>query len=147
MEREYNCPVTLGQPKVSFRETLKERVNFDYWHRQQCGGRGQFGRVIGYVEPLPPDRNTDLEFVDSTSGTNIPKSFVPAVKKGFLNMCNKGPLSGHKLCGVKFVLEDGAHHIVDSSELAFIAATEGAMFDGEFFFSFPLLSFGLKKSF
>ncbi|GLG92390.1 Elongation factor G, mitochondrial [Gryllus bimaculatus] len=127
MEREYNCPVTMGKPKVSFRETLTGPCEFDYLHKKQSGGAGQFARVVGIMEPLPPHKNTLIEFADETSGPNVPKQFIPGVEKGFLQMCEKGLLSGHKLSGVKFRLQDGAHHIVDSSELAFMLAAHGAV--------------------
>ncbi|KAJ0181632.1 hypothetical protein K1T71_002354 [Dendrolimus kikuchii] len=127
MEREYNCPVELGKPKVAFRETLLSSCNFDYLHKKQSGGAGQYARVTGIIEPLPPHQNTVLEFIDETIGTNVPKQFVPGVEKGFLDSCQKGYLSGHKISGVKFRLQDGAHHIVDSSELAFVLAAKGAV--------------------
>lgn len=127
MEREYNCPVVLGKPKVAFRETLINPCKFDYLHKKQSGGQGQYGRVTGLLEPLPAHNNTHVEFIDETMGTNIPKNFVPAVEKGFLKMAEKGLLTGHRLSGIKFRLQDGAHHIVDSSELAFILAAQGAV--------------------
>ncbi|KAI8427525.1 hypothetical protein MSG28_002051 [Choristoneura fumiferana] len=129
MEREYNCPVELGKPKVAFRETMMSPCSFDYLHKKQSGGAGQFARVSGIMEPLPPHQNTMLEFVDETVGTNIPKQFVPGVERGFLDTCQKGYLTGHKISGVKFRLQDGAHHIVDSSELAFFLAAKGAVKD------------------
>ncbi|CAG9121464.1 hypothetical protein JYU34_002824 [Plutella xylostella] len=127
MEREYNCAVELGKPKVAFRETMMSPCTFDYLHKKQSGGSGQYARVSGVMEPLPPQQNTMLEFADETVGTNIPKQFVPGVEKGFLDTCGKGALSGHKISGVKFRLQDGAHHIVDSSELAFFLAAKGAV--------------------
>lgn len=129
MEREYNCPVVLGKPKVAFRETLIGPCNFDYMHKKQSGGQGQFGRVSGVMEPLPAHENTKLEFKDETVGTNIPKPMVVGVKRGFFDMCNKGLLSGHKLSGVQFRLQDGAHHAVDSSEYSFYLAAQGAVKD------------------
>ncbi|XP_033341114.2 mitochondrial translation elongation factor G 1 [Megalopta genalis] len=129
LEREYNCPIILGKPKVSFREILREPYQFDYLHKKQSGGAGQFARVIGIVEPLPPDQNTKVEFRDETVGTNVPKQFIPGVQKGFMHMCEHGQLSGHKVSGIRFRLIDGEHHCVDSSEFAFILATEGAMKD------------------
>uniref|UniRef100_A0A0A9ZGU0 Elongation factor G, mitochondrial n=1 Tax=Lygus hesperus TaxID=30085 RepID=A0A0A9ZGU0_LYGHE len=127
LEREYSCPVTLGKPKVSFRETLVAPCTFDYLHKKQSGGSGQFARVIGVIEPLPPHMNTQLIFKDETSGPNVPKQFIPGVKRGFLEMSEKGLLSGHKLSGLCLRLQDGAHHIVDSSELAFFLAAQGAI--------------------
>ncbi|XP_063993776.1 elongation factor G, mitochondrial [Diachasmimorpha longicaudata] len=127
LEREYNCPVILGKPKVSFRETLIDPCEFNYLHKKQSGGAGQFARVMGTMEPLPPQQNTQIIFVDETVGTNVPKVYVPGVEKGFKFMCNKGLLTGHKITGVKFRLVDGAHHIVDSSEYAFQLAGQGAV--------------------
>ncbi|XP_067648094.1 elongation factor G, mitochondrial-like, partial [Eurosta solidaginis] len=127
MEREYGCPVTLGKPKVAFRETLVQPCEFDYLHKKQSGGSGQYARIIGKLEPLPADQNTILEFVDDTMGTNVPKQFIPGVEKGFREAAERGMLSGNKLSGVRFRLTDGGHHIVDSSELAFMLAAHGAM--------------------
>ncbi|CAI9547170.1 unnamed protein product [Staurois parvus] len=127
MEREYTCPCTMGKPKVAFRETVNQRVPFDYTHKKQSGGAGQYGKVIGYIEPLEPEHNTKLEFEDRTVGTNVPKPFIPAVEKGFYDACEKGPLSGHKISGIRFVLEDGANHMVDSNEFSFMRAAEGAV--------------------
>lgn len=119
--------MTLGKPKVAFRETLVAPCEFDYLHKKQSGGQGQYARVIGILEPLPSNKNTVLEFVDETVGTNIPKQFVPGVKRGYLSMAQKGLLAGQKLSGLRFRLQDGAHHMVDSSELSFFLATQGAI--------------------
>ncbi|KRY71283.1 Elongation factor G, mitochondrial, partial [Trichinella pseudospiralis] len=129
MKAEYNCEVELGKPKVAFRETLTEKCAFDYWHRKQTGGHGQYGRVIGVCEPLPANQNLDLVFVDECIGTNVPKQFMPAIDKGFREACQKGPLIGAPVTGIRFRLKDGAHHIVDSSEIAFILAAKFAMND------------------
>ncbi|KRX61710.1 Elongation factor G, mitochondrial [Trichinella sp. T9] len=122
MKAEYNCEVELGKPKVAFRETLTEKCAFDYWHRKQTGGHGQYGRVIGVCEPLPPNQNLDLIFTDECIGTNVPKQFMPAIDK-------KGPLIGAPVTGIRFRLKDGAHHIVDSTEIAFILTAKYAMND------------------
>jgi len=82
-----------------------------------------------FFQPLPPTKNTIIEFSDETVGTNVPKQFVPGVERGFRAMCEKGLLSGHKLAGIKFRLLDGMHHCVDSSEFAFFFAAQGAVKD------------------
>lgn len=102
MEREYGCSVILGmlknfslslegfdimliflgKPKVAFRETLTGPCEFDYLHKKQSGGAGQYAHVTGYMEPLPPHQNTTIEFVDKTIGTNVPKQLVPGVERG-----------------------------------------------------------------
>lgn len=127
MEREYQCPVTLGKPKVAFRETLAAPFDFDYLHKRQSGGSGQYGKVIGVLEPLPAHENTKIEFIDKTVGTNIPKPMVPGIERGFRDMCDKGFMSGNKIAGICFRLTDGAHHVVDSSEYSFYLAAQGAV--------------------
>ncbi|KAL7648788.1 UNVERIFIED_CONTAM: hypothetical protein RMT77_000695 [Armadillidium vulgare] len=127
MEREYGVKVVMGKPRVAFRECITDPFEFDYLHKKQSGGSGQYGRVIGILEPLPTEKNTEIEFLDQTIGTNVPKILVPAVKKGFLKFCEKGILTGHKICGVRFRLIDGDHHIVDSNEISFMLAAQGAM--------------------
>ncbi|KHJ42195.1 translation elongation factor G [Trichuris suis] len=129
MKSEYNCEVELGKPKVAFRETLSAPCSFDYWHRKQTGGQGQYGRVIGVCEPLPAHKNTELEFRDECVGNNVPKQFMPCIEKGFRAACEKGPLIGSPVAGIRFCLRDGAHHIVDSTEIAFLLTAKYAMED------------------
>lgn len=125
--REYNCPVTLGEPRVAYRETLSAPIKFDYLHKRQSGGHGQFGRVIGRLEPLPPSHNTKLIFLDKTVGRDVPKPFMPGIDEGFREGCEKGGLTGSRVRGVVFRLLDGASHMVDSCELSFKLAALGAM--------------------
>ncbi|GIY91195.1 elongation factor G, mitochondrial [Caerostris darwini] len=127
MEKEYNAPVVLGKPKVAFRESLINECDFNYLHKKQSGGAGQYGGVIGKMRPLPPEKNTQLIFTDATTGTNIPRQYIPSIEKGFRKMCEKGTLCGHKISGVEFLLLDGSHHIVDSNEIAFMSAAWGAV--------------------
>eukprot|EP00499_Haloplacidia_sp_CaronLabIsolate_P011367 CAMPEP_0196773170 /NCGR_PEP_ID=MMETSP1104-20130614/2620_1 /TAXON_ID=33652 /ORGANISM="Cafeteria sp., Strain Caron Lab Isolate" /LENGTH=759 /DNA_ID=CAMNT_0042143315 /DNA_START=1 /DNA_END=2280 /DNA_ORIENTATION=+ len=126
MKREYGAEVVVGKPRVNFRETCQARGEFDYLHKKQSGGQGQYGRVIGYVEPLPEDYPEDFEFVNELLGNNIPPEFVSACEKGFREACEKGGLTGHPVQRVRVVLTDGASHAVDSSEIAFrLAAMNG----------------------
>merc|ERR1719474_1839695 len=129
MDREYNCKVEMGKPRVAFKETLLEPVNYDFWHRKQSGGKGEYARVIGVMEPLDAADNTTIDFRDETMGTNVPKPFVPGVKKGFVDACEKGGLAGQKVTGVRMRLQDGASLMVDSSEWAFYQASQSAFQD------------------
>lgn len=128
MRREYNVACTTGKPRVAFRETIMQRAEFNYTHKKQTGGAGQFARVIGYIEPMEfsEDLGRDVDFVNIVMGGNIPTNFIPAVEKGFYEALEKGSLSGNPITGCCFVLKDGAFHAVDSSELAFRNATIGA---------------------
>ena len=128
MRREYNVPCTTGKPRVAFRETISQPAQFNYTHKKQTGGAGQFGRVIGYIEPMKVDEDTgkDTAFVNSVVGGNIPPGYIPACEKGFNDGLEKGALAGYPVCGVRMVLEDGASHSVDSSELAFRIAAHAA---------------------
>ena len=122
MKREYNCEVIAGKPQVAYRETLGQRGEYNYTHKKQTGGSGQYGKVAGYIEPLPSDHPTGFEFVDEIVGGTIPREFIPAVEKGFKEAVKKGPLIGFPIVGVRCVLNDGASHPVDSSEIAFKTA-------------------------
>ncbi|KAI9316022.1 translation elongation factor G [Dichotomocladium elegans] len=128
MKREYNVECTTGKPRVAFRETITQPAKFNYTHKKQSGGAGQFGRVMGALEPMTMDEETgkDIAFENRVVGGNIPTNFIPACEKGFMDALEKGPLIGHPVNGVKMVLEDGAAHAVDSSEMAFRIATKNA---------------------
>eukprot|EP00252_Welwitschia_mirabilis_P013686 TRINITY_DN3011_c0_g1_i1.p1 TRINITY_DN3011_c0_g1~~TRINITY_DN3011_c0_g1_i1.p1 ORF type:complete len:745 (-),score=143.87 TRINITY_DN3011_c0_g1_i1:597-2831(-) len=119
IRREYKVDVSVGRPQVNFRETVTQRANFDYLHKKQSGGSGQYGRVMGYIEPLPEDAGTKFEFENMLIGQAIPSNFIPAIEKGFREASNSGSLIGHPVENVRVVLTDGASHAVDSSELAF----------------------------
>jgi elongation factor G len=130
MKREYGCEVNAGKPQVAYRETITQRGDFAYTHKKQTGGSGQFGRVCGYLEPLPADAVEKDEFVDDITGGSIPREFIPAVEKGFREALKKGSLIGFPVTGVRYVINDGASHAVDSSEQAFKTAALMAFREG-----------------
>lgn len=130
LKREYGVHVTTGRPRVSYRETITEKGLFEYQHKKQTGGQGQYAKVCGYLEPIDEDEGKLKEFVDHTIGGSIPPQFIPAVSKGYEEMIVKGPLCGFPVVGVRMVIDDGAFHAVDSSELAFRAAAHGAFRQG-----------------
>ena len=123
MRREYNAIVTTGAPQVAYREAITQRTDFNYTHKKQTGGSGQYGRVAGHIEPL---EEGDFEFINEIVGGVIPTNFIPACEKGFASCMEKGPKMGYPVTGVRIVLNDGAYHAVDSSEMAFQAAARGA---------------------
>jgi elongation factor G len=130
MRREYNCEVVTGKPQVAYRETITRKADFAYTHKKQTGGKGQFARVIGYIEPLPSDAVEPWEFVDDTVGGSIPREFIPACEKGFKEAVQKGSLIGFPVVGVRINVNDGAFHAVDSSEQAFKTAAIMAFREG-----------------
>ncbi|PKU77473.1 elongation factor G, mitochondrial [Dendrobium catenatum] len=123
IRREYKVDAQTGKPRVNFRETITQRAEFDYLHKKQTGGQGQYGRVSGYIEPLPSDATMKFEFENMIIGQAIPSNFIPAIEKGFKEACNSGSLIGHPIENIRIVLTDGASHAVDSSELAFKLAS------------------------
>ena len=123
MKREYKVAVSTGKPQVAYRESIAVRTEFDYTHKKQTGGAGQFGRVIGSIEP---NAEQPYQFVNEVRGGRIPREFIPACDKGFHAALKKGRLIGFPITGVKVTLVDGAAHDVDSSDLAFQAAAQGA---------------------
>ncbi len=127
MRREYDCEVETGAPQVAFRETISRRADFHYTHRKQTGGSGQYGQIVGYMEPT--EAGQDFEFVSKVRGGNIPTEFIPSVEKGFVSCLQKGRLIGFPLQGLRVVLTDGKSHSVDSSDNAFQAAARGAFRD------------------
>ncbi|MFQ5718661.1 MAG: elongation factor G [Acidobacteriota bacterium] len=123
MKREYNAEVDVGAPQVAYREAISQRTKYNYTHKKQTGGAGQFGRVAGYIEPL---ENGEFEFVDEIRGGAIPSEFIKSVEKGFRAMLRKGKMIGFPVTGLRVVLDDGGTHPVDSSDNAFQAAARGA---------------------
>ncbi|MBL8957305.1 MAG: elongation factor G [Myxococcaceae bacterium] len=130
MRREYNCDTVAGKPQVAYREAISQRGDFDYTHKKQTGGSGQFARVAGFVEPLPIDAVETYEFVDDIVGGSIPREFIPACDKGFREAVKKGPQIGFPIVGIRCTINDGKHHDVDSSEQAFKTAALMAFREG-----------------
>lgn len=119
MKREFHCETIVGKPKVNFRETLTQRAEINYTHKKQTGGAGQFARIVGYMEPLADAGDKIYEFEDETVGGSIPRQFIPACEKGFVEQLKTGLLIGAQVVGAKIIVNDGLHHPVDSSEIAF----------------------------
>lgn len=119
MKREFKCEVISGAPQVAYRETISQAATFDYTHKKQTGGSGQYAKTVGTIEPLPADSEKNYEFVDEIVGGKIPREFIPACDKGFQEQMAKGPLIGFPIVNVRVRLQDGAYHDVDSSEMAF----------------------------
>jgi len=121
MLREYKAKVTTGAPQVAYRETITRAAEFNYTHKKQTGGAGQYGRVAGHIEPC----SEEFVFENRVTGGAIPTQLIGACEKGFRACMDKGPLMEFPVTGVKVVLEDGDSHSVDSSDVAFQAAARG----------------------
>jgi elongation factor G len=117
MQREFNVGANVGKPQVAYRETVRQSAEFDYTHKKQTGGSGQYARTKLRIEPLPP--GGDFEFENDIRGGNIPKEFIPAIEKGVVEALEHGILAGYPMSDVKVTVFDGAYHDVDSSEMAF----------------------------
>ncbi|AVX04382.1 elongation factor G [Maritalea myrionectae] len=117
MKREFKVEANVGQPQVAYRETITRAVDHDYTHKKQSGGSGQFARIKFTIEP--GETGVGLDFSDTVVGGNVPKEYIPGVQKGVQSVMGAGPLAGFPLVDVKFVLNDGAYHDVDSSVMAF----------------------------
>jgi elongation factor G len=116
MQREFNVGANVGKPQVAYRETIRQTAEYDYTHKKQTGGSGQYARVKLRVEPNP---EKDFEFDNEVTGGNIPKEFIPAVEKGVVESLEGGILAGYPMNNIKVTVFDGAYHEVDSSEMAF----------------------------
>jgi len=123
MKREFGANVTTGMPQVAYREAITRQAIFDYTHKKQTGGSGQYGRVAGFMEP---SEEGTFEFVNQIKGGVIPTEYIPAVEKGFRSCLHKGLAMGFPVTGMKITINDGKSHSVDSSELAFSQAAFGA---------------------
>ena len=125
IRREYGVDIEVGAPKVSYRESPTKEVTFDYKHKKQSGGSGQYAHIKGTLTPIDSDSEDSFEFEDKVTGGRIPKQFIPAVEKGFRDSLGKGPVAEYPVVGTRIVLEDGTYHDVDSSEKAFYTAAQG----------------------
>ena len=122
MKREFKAEVEVGAPQVAFRERITQVTDYDYTHKKQTGGSGQFGRIIGTVGP---NENGAFEFESKVTGGNVPREYIPSVEKGFAASIVKGQLIGAPVDGLSVILSDGNYHQVDSSDMAFQAAAKG----------------------
>jgi elongation factor G len=123
MRREYQADVETGVPQVAYREAISRRAEFNYTHKKQTGGSGQYARVAGYLEPSDEEM---YEFVDEIKGGVIPGEYIPACDKGFRIAMEKGSLIGFPIVNVRAVVNDGSSHAVDSSDMAFQTAARSA---------------------
>jgi len=128
MKREYKAEVVTSPPRVSYRETISMRADFNYTHKKQTGGSGQYGRVAGWVEPILPEDEFEgnYEFIDEIKGGVIPREFIPSCDKGFQSSLEKGRLIEAPVVNIRVCINDGQYHPVDSSDNAFQAAARGA---------------------
>jgi len=137
MKREFDLDCKIGQPSVNYKETIHTKASFDYLLKKQSGGQGQYARVIGYIEPLSKDDiaadessgSTLNEFDNQCTGTNIPPEYYPSCAKGMNDAMVEGALIGAEVQGLRCVLQDGAAHQVDSSDMAFRTAMAYAIRD------------------
>lgn len=134
LKREYKADVEVGAPQVNYRETIRQEANFDYTHKKQTGGSGQFGQVVGVLRPLTADKkereDQNFKFNNNIKGGSIPSEFIGACEKGFEDIMDKGPLAAFPLINVEVDLNDGKYHDVDSSDMAFRIASRQAMRQG-----------------
>ncbi len=134
LKREYKADVEVGAPQVNYRETIRVEANFDYTHKKQTGGSGQFGQVVGVLRPLTKDKkekeDQNFKFNNNIKGGSIPTEFIGACEKGFEDVMDKGPLAAFPLIDVEVDLNDGKYHDVDSSDMAFRIASRQAMRQG-----------------
>lgn len=134
MKREYDIDLIVGNPTVNYRETIGAKTKFNYLHKKQSGGAGQYAKVIGYIEPINEDIDGDdvdlsCVFKDATVGNNVPNEYIPSIEKAFHECTKKGPKTGYPVVGCRYVLTDGQTHVVDSSTMAFQIATRDSFRD------------------
>ncbi|MCW8833399.1 MAG: elongation factor G, partial [Colwellia sp.] len=124
MKREFSVECNVGNPQVSYRETIRKSVEVEGKFVRQSGGKGQYGHVWLKMEPL--EEGSGFEFVNEVVGGAVPKEYIPAVEKGCKEQMESGVLAGFPLLDIKVTLFDGSFHDVDSNEMAFkVAASIG----------------------
>ncbi|NPV80148.1 MAG: elongation factor G [Firmicutes bacterium] len=128
LKRKFGAEVTLDNPKIPYRETIRGTVKVEGKHKKQTGGRGQYGHVWLELEPLPP--GSGFEFVDKIFGGAVPRQYIPAVEKGIRETMSEGVLAGYPMVDFRATLYDGSYHPVDSSEMAFKIAASMALKKG-----------------
>ena len=119
LKAKFGAEVTLEEPQIAYRETIRRKVKVQGKHKKQSGGHGQYGDV--WIEFEPWDCES-LVFEEKVFGGAVPKNYFPAVEKGLQDSAKEGVLAGYPLVGVKATLLDGSYHPVDSSEMAFKTA-------------------------
>ena len=128
MRREFKVEANVGNPMVAYRETIRKTVEkYEYTHKKQTGGSGQFARVIIALEPLPADSEEEYMFEDKVTGGRVPREYIPSVDAGIKDAMQSGVLAGYPMVDIKATLLDGAYHEVDSSEMAFKVAGSMAL--------------------
>jgi elongation factor G len=125
MRREYKVGVRIGAPKVSYREAPTLAASFDYRHRKQTGGSGQYAHIVGKFEPLEEGFEQPFTFEEKVVGGRVPKQYIPSIEKGFRDCLQKGPVAGFPVVGLHALLTDGSYHEVDSSDKAFQICAQG----------------------
>ena len=121
MKREFKVEANVGAPQVAYRETIEKSAEFEYIHKKQSGGAGQFAKVKLLIEPQDPGKGRLVE--SAIKGGAIPKEFIPGVEKGIETVSDSGILAGFPMIDYKVTIVDGLHHDVDSSVLAFELAS------------------------
>jgi elongation factor G len=126
IRREYKVDLEVGAPKVSYRESPMRKAEFNFKHKKQTGGAGQYAHIVGYMEPIPADDESGESFIfeEEVVGGRIPKNFIPSIEKGFRALLSKGPLAEYPVVGLKVLVNDGSYHEVDSSDRAFQTCAE-----------------------
>src|SRR6476469_6858603 len=128
MRREFKVEANIGKPQVAYRETIRKTVDkYDYTHKKQTGGSGQFAKVVIKIEPMSTADGAMYEFDNKVTGGRVPREYIPSVDAGAQDAMQDGVLAGYPLVGIKMTLLDGSYHEVDSSEMAFKIAGRMAL--------------------